>query len=178
MRMAPRKRTLPLVRILEQAQGALAGRGRLTATLVGDGPERGRAEKHVRDHGLGDSIRFTGRLDRRGILEVFARSDVYLQPSVRESFGLAALEARSAGLPVVARSQTGTTQFVHEGIEGLLADDDAGLAAALVRLGRDRDLLARMAEHNRSVAPAEAWPHVLEVVDAAYARAQVNAAGR
>ena len=178
MRMAPRKRTLPMVRILEQAQRGLAGGTRLTATLVGDGPERGRAEKHVRDHGLGDSIRFTGRLDRAGILEVFARSDVYLQPSVRESFGLAALEARSAGLPVVARSQTGTTQFVHDGVEGLLADDDAGLAAALVRLGRDRDLLARLTAHNRSVAPAEAWPHVLEVVDAAYAHARGRATGR
>ena len=109
---------------------------------------------------------------------MFARSDAYLQPSVRESFGLAALEARSAGLPVVARSQTGTTQFVHEGVEGLLADDDAGLAAALVRLGRDRGLLTRMAEHNRSTAPAEAWPHVLEVVDAAYAHARARAAGR
>ena len=178
MRMAPRKRTLPLVRILEQAQRGLAGHARLTATLVGDGPERGRAEKHVRDHALGDAIRFTGRLDRDGILDVFGRSDVYLQPSVRESFGLAALEARSAGLPVVARSQTGTTQFVQEGIEGLLADDDEGLAAALVRLGRDRDLLSRMAQHNRSVPPQEAWPEVLEVVDAAYARARARADGR
>jgi glycosyltransferase involved in cell wall biosynthesis len=171
MRMAPRKRALPLVRILGAAAQALGDGVRLTATLVGDGPERGRAERYVRDRGLGDQVLFTGRLDREAILEVFSASDVYLQPSVRESFGLAALEARSAGLPVVARQQTGTTEFVRDGVEGLLADDDAGLVRALVRLGRDRDLLARMAQHNRDVAPEQAWPNVLRIVAAAYVRA-------
>ena len=57
------------------------------------------------------------------------RSDVYIQPSVKESFGLAALEARTAGLPVVARSQTGTSGFIHDGVQGLLADDDPGHGA-------------------------------------------------
>jgi len=176
MRMAPRKRTLPLVKVIAEARQQLAGVVDLSAVLVGDGPERARAEKHVRDQCLGDAIRFTGRLDRPGILEVFAESDVYLQPSVKESFGLAALEARSAGLPVVARSQTGTTQFIHQGVQGLLADDDAGLAGALVRLGRDRDLLSSIAEHNRSTPPQDSWPHVLEVVRAAYTRAGVPVA--
>lgn len=171
MRMAPRKRTVPLVRILGAATRALAGDVTLTATLIGDGPERGRAEKYVHENGLAETISFTGRLDRQGILGVFAESDAYLQPSVRESFGLAALEARSAGLPVVARSQTGTTEFVHDGVEGLLADDDAGLAHALVTLGRDRALLERIAQHNRTTPPDQAWPHVLDVVRSAYARA-------
>ena len=176
MRMAPRKRALPLVRILGAAARALDDRGGLTATLVGDGPERGRAERYVRDRGLGDRIRFTGRLDRDGILAVFAASDAYLQPSVRESFGLAALEARSAGLPVVARQQTGTTEFVRDGVEGLLAEDDAGLVRALVRLGSDRDLVESMAHHNRTTPPAQAWPNVLRIVTEAYARAGAEVA--
>lgn len=171
MRMAPRKRTLPLVKVLAAAAHGLRGATRLTAMLVGDGPERGRAESWVRDHGLGDTIRFTGRQDRVGILEVMASSDVYVQPSVKESFGLAALEARTAGLPIVARSQTGTTEFVRHGVEGLLADDDAGMVRALVRLGRDRPLLDGIAGHNRGTPPDQAWPAVLETVTAAYRRA-------
>jgi glycosyltransferase involved in cell wall biosynthesis len=167
MRMAPRKRTMPLVRIIEAAIRRLDDVD-VSATLVGDGPERARAEKYVADQGLGQAIRFAGRLDRAGIHEVFGRSDVYVQPSIKESFGLAALEARTAGLPIVARSQTGTTQFVHEGIEGLLADDDAGMAAALVRLAGDRALLAQMATHNTTVEPQESWPSVLETVRNAY----------
>jgi glycosyltransferase involved in cell wall biosynthesis len=118
-------------------------------------------------------VRFTGRLDPAAIRGVFAESDVYLQPSVKESFGLAALEGRSAGLPVVARSQTGTTQFVQDEVQGLLADDDPGLVRALVRLGRDRTLLDRLTLHNRSTPPQDSWPHVLEIVRDAYARAGV-----
>jgi glycosyltransferase involved in cell wall biosynthesis len=167
MRMAPRKRTLPLVRIIEAAVRRLDG-VQVTATLVGDGPERSRAEKYVSEQGLGDAIRFAGRLDRTGILKVFSDTDVYVQPSVKESFGLAALEARTAGLPIVARSQTGTTQFVRDGVEGLLADDDAGMAAALMRLAEDRDLLSQIAVHNVTVEPEESWPRVLETVRNAY----------
>lgn len=178
LRMAPRKRTLPLVRIVAAAADRLSETTEVSATLVGDGPERGRAEKYVREHGLADRVHFTGRLDRSGILEVLGTSDVYLQPSVRESFGLAALEARTAGLPVVARSQTGTTEFVRDGVEGLLAPDDPGLVRALVAVGRDRALLERMTDHNRTSQPAQAWPHVLTVVRAAYERAGVPAAGR
>lgn len=171
MRMAPRKRTMPLVRIVMAAAAQAAPDVEISAVLVGDGPERSRAEKYVREHGMSERIRFTGRLDRSGILGIFAESDVYLQPSVRESFGLAALEARSAGLPVVARSQTGTSQFIHDGVQGLLADDDDAMARALVRLARDRMLLNAITEHNRTTPPQDAWPHVLDIVRAAYGRA-------
>jgi glycosyltransferase involved in cell wall biosynthesis len=99
-----------------------------------------------------------------------------VQPSVKESFGLAALEARTAGLPVVARSQTGTSQFIRDGVEGLLADDDAGMAAAVVRLGQDRGLLARLAQNNASVPPEDSWTNVLDLVRAAYASAGATSA--
>lgn len=171
LRMAPRKRTMPLVRIIDAAAAQLHGEITVTAVLVGDGPERSRAESYVRQHGLCGSVSFAGRLPREDIKAVFAESDVYLQPSVKESFGLAALEARTAGLPVVARSQTGTTEFIHEGEQGLLAIDDAGMARALVRLGHDRELLARITTTNRSTTPAQAWPAVIETVAAAYRRA-------
>ncbi len=171
MRMAPRKRTMPLVRIIMAAAEQAAPDVEISAVLVGDGPERARAEKHVRENGMSDRIRFTGRLDRAGILGIFAESDVYLQPSVRESFGLAALEARSAGLPVVARSQTGTSQFIHDGVQGLLAEDDDGMARALLRLGGDHALLSSITEHNRATPPQDSWPHVLDIVRAAYGSA-------
>lgn len=171
MRLAPRKRTGPLLRMLDRARAGLAGRVELTATLVGDGPARDRAERQARSSGLDDVVRFTGRLDRTGIRQVLANSDVYVQPSIKESFGLAALEARTAGLPVIARAQSGSTQFINNGVEGLLAADDAGMVAALIRVATNRELLLAMTEHNRSVAPMETWPHVLAAVSAAYTAA-------
>jgi glycosyltransferase involved in cell wall biosynthesis len=171
MRLAPRKRIMAFLRMIDQCQRALLGVPQLRVTVVGDGPDRSRAEKYVRDHGLSSSVTFTGRLGRTEILDVFANSDLYVQPSVKESFGLAALEARTSGLPILARSQTGTTQFVRAGVEGLLADSDASMAQGIMRVARDRGLLEGIAEHNRSVPPEQSWPEVLKIVDAAYARA-------
>ena len=170
MRLAPRKRTLPLLKIIQAAQERIGANPHLLLRLVGDGPERSRAESFVRQNGLGDIVSFTGRLDHGGIREVFAMSDVYVQPSVKESFGIAALEARSAGLPVIARSQTGTTQFIRDRREGLLAATDSGMADAIATLATDRALLAQLTEHNRVNAPEQSWPQVLIRVDEAYAR--------
>ena len=172
MRLAPRKRTLPLLKIVQAAQERTGIHSRIHLRLVGDGPERSRAESFVQQHGLKDLVSFTGRLDHAGIREIFAMSDAYVQPSVKESFGIAALEARAAGLPVIARSQTGTTEFIRDRQEGLLADTDSGMASAIATLAADRALLAQLGEHNRSTAPEQSWHLVLARVDEAYARAR------
>jgi glycosyltransferase involved in cell wall biosynthesis len=163
--MAPRKRTLPLLRIAHQALELGAS---VNVTLVGDGPERAKAEKYVGRQGLQSHIFFLGRLTPQEIRAQFASSELFIQPSVQESFGIAALEARTAGLPVLARTQTGTVDFVREGVEGVLVDDDAGMAKALAQLAEDRETLGQMAQHNREVLPEQIWPTVLDKVDAAY----------
>lgn len=168
MRLAPRKRAIPLLDLVAEAARDLP-HGRLRLTLVGDGPERARVERHGRDLGL--PLELPGRLTHAQIRDLYATCDVFVQPSVRESFGLAALEARTAGLPVVARRETGITEFVTDGVEGLLAGSDAEMSAALSRLASDDALRGRIAAHNRSVEPRQTWPHVLEAVDAAYDRA-------
>jgi len=76
---------------------------------------------------------------------------------VLESFGIAALEARSAGLPVVARGDTGMAELLTQGREALLAASDAGVVENLVRLGTDPHLRERIARHNRTTAPAVSW---------------------
>lgn len=173
MRLAPRKRLLPLLRILRRAQARLGRRGTIRATIVGDGPERARAERYAMRHGM--QVAFTGRLDPDGIRECFADADVYVQPSVKESFGIAALEGRSAGLPVLARSQAGTSQFVRDGVEGILVDSDEAMADALVRMAVEPGLVHRIRDHNRAVLPEQSWDHVLDLVQDAYATAIARA---
>ena len=168
MRLAPRKRVVPLVRIVAMAQKSLLGAARLHLTIIGDGPERRLAEREVQRQGLDGVVAFAGRLGREQILDVFAQADLYVQPSVRESFGLAALEARTAGLPVLARSQTGTAQFIRDGVEGFLAASDRDMVRVILDAARDRPALERIAEHNRGTEPAQAWPNVLADVQSAY----------
>jgi glycosyltransferase involved in cell wall biosynthesis len=173
MRIAPRKRVIPLLRMLKAAQRMVGESTALELTIIGDGPERPRAERFARRNDL--AVRFTGRLDRPGIREEFARTDIYVQPSIKESFGLAALEARCAGLPLVIHADSGTTQFVRDGVEGLIGADDWAMAGAIAQLAHDRGLRERIAEHNRTVEPVDSWAHVLNEVIHGY---EVAAAAR
>ena len=166
-RLAPRKRVSALLRAIARAEVLLGPDVRIETTIVGDGPQRGVVERSARR--LGVPARFTGRLPLGGIKEVFADSDVFAQASVLESFGIAALEARTFGLPVVARAQAGTSEFIHEGIEGLLAVDDTGLADAVALLGRDPALGERIAAHNVAVPPEQTWDHACDRASALYA---------
>lgn len=145
--------------------------GRFRAVIVGDGPLLPALRRDLAAARTGTGIRLTGALDRRAIRTLLARSDVYLAPSPRESFGIAALEARSAGLPVIARAGSGVADFIQHGIEGWLVRSGEDLQTALAALLDDPGRLATVARHNRTVAPRICWQTVLDSADALYAAA-------
>jgi phosphatidylinositol alpha 1,6-mannosyltransferase len=168
MRLAPRKRAMPLIDMFAKAKEQIAGDTRITLVVAGDGPHRNRLQSYIDGEGLNDDITLMGRLTRPDLEALYVNSDVFVQPSVKESFGLAALEARATGLPIVARSQTGLTEFVTDGVEGLLAPDDSGMARAMSQLATDDELRIRMQTHNSETEPAQTWPNVLQDVAGAY----------
>lgn len=98
--------------------------------MVGDGPERSRAEAAIRELGLWGRTLFVGRQDE--LVDLLQHADVFLLPSETESFGVAALEAMSAGVPVVASDVGGVAELVERGVSGLLAPvgDVEGFARA------------------------------------------------
>ena len=161
MRLAPRKRPMHLLRMFHEAVARLpAGRG-ARLVIIGDGPELPQMEKFMRTHGLTGDVDLVGRRTRDEIRTIFARSDVFVAPANLESFGIAALEARCAGLPVVAKARTGIREFVVHGREGLLAADDADMVDQLELVVVDDDLRRRMTEHNRSTPSPVDWSDVV-----------------
>lgn len=169
-RLARRKRILPLLGILEGVRRQLPLGVGLRAEILGDGPQRERVEQFLRRHDM-DWVVLRGRCDRSEIRATFARSDLFVAPAKLESFGIAALEARCAGLPVVALSGTGVEDFVSHGREGWLVESDAAMADTIASLARSPELVRRVAHHNRTVAPSISWPEVLRRCDALYRRA-------
>ncbi|MGO4244813.1 glycosyltransferase, partial [Janibacter sp. RAF20_2_2] len=147
------------------------GPGALTLEVFGEGSLRPWLEARTRALGLEEVVRLPGRVSRAELAAAWAGADVYLSPTRLEAFGIAALEARTAGLPVIARGDSGVREVVTDGVSGLLAADDAGLADALVRLVADDSLRARLAQHNRTTPPAQTWARVVEQVAAEYRRA-------
>ncbi len=171
MRLAPRKRPRQLLRILDQAHAALAPTTRLRAVIVGDGPERRSLERYLRRHHMTGWVSLPGRLSRTQIRSLFGQADLFVAPATLESFGIAALEARCAGLPVVARSEGGIREFVRDGHEGILADSDPDMVEAIVRLAASPAAREAIAAHNRAVAPPVTWSDVLRLTAGMYALA-------
>ena len=169
-RLAPRKRVGALLSVVAAARGRL-GPGAMTLDVYGEGPLRRWLEARVSALGLDDVVRLRGRVTRPELAAAWARADGYLAPTRLEAFGIAALEARTAGLPVIARADSGVREVVTDGVSGLLAPDDAGLADALVRLVADDTLRTRIAAHNRHVPPAQTWDRVVALAVDEYRRA-------
>lgn len=176
MRLAARKRPLPLMHVMRRVRDLVPAGTRARLEVYGDGPDRAKVERYIAEHGLGDWVTLAGRVTRDELKTRYAAADLYVSPARLESFGIAALEARTAGLPVVSRIGSGVGEFVHDGVNGLLAADDEGVAAALARLVADGDLRASMRAHNLQVRPAQDWPAVAGLAEAEYDRAIAGAA--
>jgi glycosyltransferase involved in cell wall biosynthesis/uncharacterized membrane protein YbhN (UPF0104 family) len=176
MRLMPRKRPFALLRMFVQLR-RLVPQQDLRLVIVGEGPLRPKVERYVARHGLSDAVRVTGRIPREQVIGELRSADVYVAPAPKESFGIAALEARCAGLPVVARRSSGVTEFIRDRIDGLLVDDDTQMVVALAELTNNSDLRARITAHNARVRPSHDWSDALNRTDVLYRRA-VERTGR
>jgi N-acetyl-alpha-D-glucosaminyl L-malate synthase BshA len=88
--------------------------------LVGDGPERAKIETLCRELGACDDVRFLGKLD--AVEEVLSLGDVFLLPSEKESFGLAALEAMACQVPVISSNAGGIPELNIHGVTGFMSE--------------------------------------------------------
>jgi L-malate glycosyltransferase len=88
--------------------------------LAGDGPERSACELLVRELGIQDSVRFLGK--QTELVRLLSSADLMLMPSQSESFGLAALEAMSCGVPVISSSVGGLPELQVHGQTGYIAE--------------------------------------------------------
>jgi glycosyltransferase involved in cell wall biosynthesis len=170
MRLASRKRPLALLGALRHAHAALPSGIGLRAVILGDGPQRGIMRAYLAAHRMRDWVQMPGTAGRDEVRRLLAESDVFVAAARLESFGIAALEARCAGVPVIAHAGTGIADFVRHGRDGLLVSG-AGLGAALCRLTRSSDARAAMAALSWATPPAFGWPVTLAAAHDAYRRA-------
>jgi len=120
--------------------------------MVGDGPEKAGAENLARELGVERDVLFLGNQDC--MEELLPLADVFLLPSSSESFGLVALEAMSAEVPVVASNAGGLPEVVDHGVTGFLHDSGhtSGFVSSVLRLFGQESLRRRMGRAGRRVA--------------------------
>jgi L-malate glycosyltransferase len=88
--------------------------------MIGDGPERAKAEKQAQELGISQDIRFLGK--QEAVEEVLSVADLFLMPSEKESFGLAALEAMACEVPVISSNTGGLPELNIQGVTGFLSN--------------------------------------------------------
>lgn len=119
------KRVKDVVRVFARIRKAMPA----TLIMVGDGPDRGEAEREAELLGVAENVRFLGRLDR--VASILQSTDLFLLPSQTESFGLAALESMACGAPAVASRTGGLPEVIDDGVNGIL--EPAGSVEAMGR---------------------------------------------
>jgi glycosyltransferase involved in cell wall biosynthesis len=174
MRLSTRKRPLSLLRMLHALREQVPASTALSATILGEGPSRESMERYLERHGMASWVSLPGHLPRSEVAQSMSESDVFVAPAVLESFGIAALEAHAAGLPVVGRRGTGLSDFIRDGEGGMLVGSDREMTHVLSRMATERI--------HESVPPSTslaqfAWPVVVERHRELYAEAGA-AAGR
>lgn len=121
-------------------------------TVIGDGPERDRLERHAREAGLNGRVRFAGSLPREEVLDALAGAEAAVLSSDWENFPHAAVEALSVGTPLVATAVGGVGEIVIDGVNGLLVPPGSpeAFGHALERLLGSPELLARLSAGARA----------------------------
>jgi len=139
----PIKRPLDLIEVLVRVRRSLPAR----AVLVGDGPERDAVARRAHELGVGDAVCMLGRRD--DFCQLLRHADGFVLPSESEGFGVAALEAMAAGVPVFGYRVGGLPEVVTDGAGTLVpcCDVDALAAAVVAGVGDRavRDAMGRTA---------------------------------
>jgi glycosyltransferase involved in cell wall biosynthesis len=110
--------------------------------------------------GLPPNARWMGPLPHADVAALMREADVFVLPSLEDSYGLVVAEAMASGLPVVLSDHVGASETIERGVTGFVvpAGDHTALAAALRRLADDANLRSRMGHMARDrVSAGHSW---------------------
>ncbi len=177
-RLKKRKHLDEVIDVLATVREALPKGTKVSVSIVGDGPRRDDLQRQIDANDLTDWVALLGYRNTDAVRDLHHRSHLFIASSRQEAFGIAAFEARSAGLPVIGYRRTGLVDYITDGVDGLLVSDAREMAAALVGLISDRGRLGRMLETTGTTPPAVTATDATSAITALYDRARATNARR
>lgn len=152
----PIKRVADVVKVFEEVRKQMP----VKLLMVGDGPDRPMVEEMVRNIGGDSDVRFLGKQEQ--MEEILAISDLFLLPSQYESFGLAALEAMAAKVPVISTNAGGLPEINIDGVTGYMTNigDVAAMSEKAISILQNDKIL----EQFKARAYEQACKHDIQTV--------------
>jgi L-malate glycosyltransferase len=142
--------------------------------MVGDGPEREKAERLCRELGIQEKVIFFGNSNE--IDKILSYTDLFLLPSETESFGLAALEAMAWSVPVISSNSGGLPEVNFDGQSGYLSNvgNIVEMAANALRIFQNEVTLNNFKENALTIANQFDIKNILPMYEALYQEALIN----
>ena len=142
--------------------------------MVGDGPEKEKAEYLCQELGIQDKVIFFGNSNE--IDKILSYTDLFLLPSETESFGLAALEAMAWSVPVISSKSGGLPEVNFEGISGYLSEvgNTEEMAENALKILKEDTVLAEFKKNALSVAKQFDIKNILPLYESLYQKAIIK----
>jgi N-acetyl-alpha-D-glucosaminyl L-malate synthase BshA len=164
------KRIPDIIKIFYKIQAIMPAK----LMMVGDGPEKEKAEIMCEELGISNKVIFFGNSNE--IDKILSYSDLFLLPSQSESFGLAALEAMASGVPVISSNSGGLPEVNFDGISGYLSNvgDIDEMAANAIKILENDQNLNKFKSNALEVAKKFDIKNILPIYEELYERALKN----
>ncbi|NJE75674.1 glycosyltransferase family 4 protein [Thermococcus sp. ES12] len=162
-RMTERKQAHRIpVMVREALKRSGVPKSKVKLVMIGNGPMRPVLERNLRETGIGEITELYDFMERGRLLPLYWAADLVLMPGILEAFPVVGLEAMATGNPVIGRNESGLSDMVLNGITGLLAVSEEGMAENLAEVFQDREKLIAMGVEARKRAEKEfSWEVVL-----------------
>ena len=171
-RLKKRKHVNEFIDVLARARRRLPPTTQVRVAIVGKGPRDKDLQRQIDELGLADWVSLLGHHEPAEIRAMMHDSDLFVASSRQEAFGIAALEARAAGLPVLGYLGNGLSDFITDGVDGVLAADAAEMTDALVTLLATSGELGRLRQTTTTSPPSVTPADAMAAVDRLYRRAR------
>jgi len=161
------------IKYLIRAMGIIRGIMPKTRLLiVGYGEEKENLEKLVKELNLENCTTFTGKIPNEEISKYMMASDIFVLPSLSESFGIVNLEAMACGLPIVATRVGGIPEIVEDEENGFLVEpkNPEQIAEKILLLFKNEELSKKISNNNKEKAKKYSWDRVVEKLEEIYSK--------
>lgn len=112
--------------------------------ITSDGPDKKRLEDFCKKINISRNVIFTGYVSDKKLLKLYSTADVFVSASDTETQGLVVLEALACGCPVVVRNALGFKDYIRDGRNGLLFDNDRDLVEKIILILKNKRLRKRL----------------------------------